>query len=176
MVYWKRYVKDGVEYIVSNNGDVFSMLSKKLYSTKVQNGNGYMSFKHRGKKPVNIYRHRLVAELFIPNPNNYKEVNHKDGNKSNNYVDNLEWCDRAYNTRHSYQTGLRKVNIAKAIKLSTEANKKPIKDYLGNEFASLTEASRFYGLTPAAICSMLKGRNLNRLGIQYINKQLKPIK
>lgn len=174
MVYWKRYVKDGLEYIVSNNGDVFSMQSKKLYSNKVQNGNGYMSFKHRGKKPVNIYRHRLVAELFIPNPNNYKEVNHIDGNKSNNYVDNLEWCDHAYNTKHAYKTGLRKVNIAKAIKLSTEANKKPIKDYLGNEFRSIKEAGLFYGLSQSALCAMLRGKNPNRLGIQYINKQLKP--
>jgi len=43
------------------------------------------------------YIHRLVAEAFIPNPNNYKEVNHKDSNPSNNCVDNLEWCDRKYN-------------------------------------------------------------------------------
>lgn len=43
------------------------------------------------------YVHRIVAEAFIPNPNNYKEVNHKDNNPSNNCVDNLEWCDRKYN-------------------------------------------------------------------------------
>ena len=43
------------------------------------------------------YIHRLVAEAFIPNPNNYKEVNHKDNNPRNNCVDNLEWCNRRYN-------------------------------------------------------------------------------
>lgn len=44
--------------------------------------------------------HRLVAETFIPNPDNLPEVNHKDENKENNYVDNLEWCTRKYNMNY----------------------------------------------------------------------------
>lgn len=50
--------------------------------------------------------HRLIAETFIPNPGNLPCVNHKDGNKQNNAVDNLEWCTKAENTRHSYRKGL----------------------------------------------------------------------
>ena len=48
------------------------------------------------KKPIK-YIHRLVAEAFIDNPNNYKEINHKDSNSRNNIANNLEWCDRKYN-------------------------------------------------------------------------------
>ena len=50
--------------------------------------------------------HRLVAETFIPNPNNYRDVNHIDGNKLNNNIDNLEWVSHSNNIRHSYKNGL----------------------------------------------------------------------
>lgn len=53
--------------------------------------------------------HRLIADTFIPNPHNLPFVNHKDGNKLNNSVDNLEWCTRSENTIHSYRNGLQKV-------------------------------------------------------------------
>lgn len=52
--------------------------------------------------------HRLVAEQFIPNPNQYDQVNHIDGNKANNAVNNLEWCNNSLNQLHANATGLRK--------------------------------------------------------------------
>ena len=68
---------------------------------KLTNDRGYekIILSLNGKRYLK-YIHRLVAEAFIPNPNNYKEVNHIDSDPSNNCVENLEWCDRKYNLNY----------------------------------------------------------------------------
>jgi hypothetical protein len=58
-------------------------------------------------KHVKIKVHRLVASAFVPNPHNYTEVNHIDGDKKNNNFTNLEWCDRSHNIKHAFDTELR---------------------------------------------------------------------
>lgn len=85
-------------YYVSNYGRVWSEKQKKRFMSPTIIGSGYLRVKLR--KDGRYFQkliHRLVAEEFIPNPNGYQEVNHKDENKENNYVDNLEWCTRKYN-------------------------------------------------------------------------------
>lgn len=57
-------------------------------------------------KETNYPVHRLIAMAFLENPNNLRCVNHKDGNKQNNHVDNLEWCTNGHNVRHAYKNGL----------------------------------------------------------------------
>ena len=91
-------------YFVTREGKVYSNkkcprnLKGELKELSPSNHRGYkqINFTQNGKgKSVRV--HRLVAEAFIPNPDNLPEVNHIDENKSNNHVDNLEWCDRIYN-------------------------------------------------------------------------------
>lgn len=87
-------------YQVSNLGNIKSLRSNKLMSVN-DSGIGYMKT-HLSKngKQTYPYVHRLVAIAFLPNPNNLPEVNHKDENKSNNNVTNLEWCDKYYNANY----------------------------------------------------------------------------
>lgn len=71
------------------------------------NRKGYLEIKlQKGaiKKPCRV--HRLVAQAFIPNPNNLPQINHKDGDKKNNKATNLEWCDNSHNIKHAYENRL----------------------------------------------------------------------
>ena len=82
-------------YVVYNDGTIFS-LQNKMFMTPINN-NGYLSVKMAGKLES---IHRLVGELFIPNPHNKKEINHIDGDKTNNKVENLEWNNPSENIQH----------------------------------------------------------------------------
>lgn len=92
-------------YQVSNLGNVRSLNYKRTNEIRVlklcTHKSGY-KYTHLCKDKVskNYRIHRLVAEAFLPNPNNLPQVNHKDENKQNNCVDNLEWCTAEYNTNY----------------------------------------------------------------------------
>lgn len=113
---WKDILGYEGLYQVSNLGNVRSLnyrRSGKLKLLKQGTDNGYkrVELSKNGKKKK-YWVHRLVAISFISNPNNYKEVNHKDEDKSNNNVNNLEWCTREYN-----------INYGTAMKRSSENHK-----------------------------------------------------
>lgn len=96
-------------YMVSDEGQVYSSRSNKILLNMNRNINRYEEvdiFDNDGKCH-RMKVHRLVAELFLPNPQNLKEINHIDGDKHNNSVSNLEWCTRGYNIKHAYDHNLR---------------------------------------------------------------------
>lgn len=93
-------------YCVYEDGSVENLSThKKLKGTIRLHGYLVYRLSKQGKK-YQFYAHRLVATAFIPNPNNYTIVNHKDGNKLNNNVDNLEWCTQSYNMEHAHKKKL----------------------------------------------------------------------
>lgn len=100
-----------MRFLVTKQGDVYSFLQGKKKKLKPNaDKNGYLHiglFIETGKRKW-FRIHRLVAEKYVPNPNNYPQVNHKDGNKQNNYYKNLEWCTCKHNIRHSWANGLAK--------------------------------------------------------------------
>lgn len=99
-------------YMITSFGVVVSSAKiqngyKEIAKKQIIDNRGYYRVS-LGKDGLKITKkvHRLVAEAFIPNPNKYKEVNHIDGNKLNNHVDNLEWCTRSHNVLHAFNNGL----------------------------------------------------------------------
>lgn len=88
------------QYTIKKDGTVFSAFSNRVIKPYKIRGYLGFSFKIDGKRKV-WYLHRLIATAFIPNPNNKKFVNHKDGNKHNNSIENLEWVTQRENAIHA---------------------------------------------------------------------------
>ncbi len=100
-------IKDFEDYTIDKNGNVFSIRKDKYLKPYLDRKNGYLSVAlYKDGTHKNYRVHRLVAETFIPNPSNLPQVNHIDGNKLNNNVDNLEWCTSKQNIQHAWKNGL----------------------------------------------------------------------
>lgn len=115
---WKDVVGYEGLYQVSNFGRVKSLdrlvqrincgcyIKKGKIKKQQDNGRGYLTTMLCDGTQKRLYIHRLVAEAFIENPKNKKEINHKDGNKKNNKAENLEWCSSKENKEHAWKIGL----------------------------------------------------------------------
>ena len=167
---WKSVVGWEDLYEVSNFGNVRTLHYKKPYLMHpVLDAKGYrrVSFTRvNSKKYKRFAVHRLVAQAFIPNPDNLPEVNHKDENRQNNRVDNLEWCTNKYNC--NYGNFKQKVSDSRiGIKFSeihldnlrrshVKVQGKPVlqcdrNGVILNEFDSMSDASRSLGISVVSI-------------------------
>lgn len=153
------------KYKISNRGRVYSVKSN-IYLKIAKDYHGYLfvNLCNNGKQKYKRI-HRLVAEAFIPNPYNLPEVNHKDENKENNYVENLEWCDRKYNNNY----GTRKERIQYTLDNmnwdKTNCLRKPkmvgkytLDNQLIEIYKSTQEAERKTGFNHCNICRCCNGK------------------
>ena len=163
--YWKPVVGYEGHYQVSNFGRVKSIkFGKEIILKPRKDKCGYYSVVlYKNGIVKKYYVHRLVAEAFIPNPNNLPCVNHKDENKLNNSVDNLEWCDRLYNVR--YGTGIER---------RSKKRSKPVLQYTldGNlirEWASVMECGR-NGYNQGHVADCCNGKLKTHKGFIWVYK------
>ena len=163
-------VKSLDRYIKNKNGKM------QFYNEKILRPNdskGYLKVTLSKNNRQRTFRiHVLVAKTFISNPENKPEVNHKDGNKHNNHIDNLEWNTRRENEIHAYQNGLAKPSkkqkeaVAKYAK--ENYSKKIIQyDLNGNfikEWNSMADIWRELGIRASLICRCCKGLRTHTYG------------
>ena len=97
-------------FSITEDGQIWSKRSSRFLKLNILNGYLAHVTKIGGREGKNVVlkAHRLVAKAYVSNPENKPYVNHKDGDKLNNHVDNLEWCTAKENTQHAYATGLAK--------------------------------------------------------------------
>ena len=147
-------------YLITENGEVWSEKRKAFRKlTKTKTGYLMVAFRTQGKF-VNKSVHRLVAKAYIPNPENKPIVNHLDGCKTNNCVDNLEWVSAADNVAHAWRNGLCTVSD-KLREVARETAKRRFSKKVscletGLTFFSATEASRFLGKSDHAVKASIR--------------------
>jgi hypothetical protein len=152
-------------YEVTQNGNIQSVgrtyldtkgrkrtIKGKQYSSRIDRA-GYPTVKlHKGKAQSTCYIHRILAEAFIPNPLGKPMVNHIDGNKLNNKLDNLEWVTNSENMKHAFKMGLCKVPVN---------GKKVIDTCTQKEYESIIKAAIAFDLPYQKCLDMLHGKVKN---------------
>ena len=147
---------------------------KLRYPTQHTDRLGYLrvDLQYQGKRKAYLV-HRLVAQEFIPNPENKREVNHIDGNKKNNKAENLEWCTRLENMQHAHRIGLMpKVPSGADHKRSRPvAMYDPITNKLLREFVNIAEAAVYLGRKTSSqvskITACCRGKRQSAYGYKW---------
>ena len=159
---WKKIIYNNIEtdYSISDIGEIRKDTTNYIMKQQIQQGYHHVTLQIN-KKPKRFRVHRLVAEAFVPNPDNLPYVNHLDGNRANNIASNLEWTTPAGNTQHAVRTGLMKPTRERAVVQFTLSGEKVA------EYQSQAEAARLTNSLGEKICMCCRLEREQHNGFQW---------
>lgn len=153
--------KDLGNYIVYDDGRVFGKKRGKFLTPVM--GKGKDCYYHV-KIPKRIKIHRLVALAFVPNPHNKPQINHKDGDKTNNNSYNLEWVTQMENMKHSYSNGLHNNSGENSGRAKLSAiDVRIIRDCINERRFTNVEIAGYFKIDPSTICDIKSGKSWSSL-------------
>lgn len=152
---WRTY-KDTV-YAISNFGFVRNVVTDLILSSTITRQGYHRISLWENRKSRTVAVHRLVAEMFLEQPDGANVVNHIDGNPGNNRVDNLAWTTISENIQHAYDTGLAKRGEDCVVAKLTEADVLKIVDCMLIKM-SVAETAKMFGVSAAAISHIWNGK------------------
>lgn len=165
---WKK-IEGYDDYIVSDFGRIVSNKNNKELSAFLVCGYHRISLSKMGKS-VQVSVHRIVANAFIPNPENKLQVNHKNGIKTDNRVENLEWNTAKENINHAYKTGLNRSYPHRIEKVREGCKKKRrvvIDLNTGIFYDSVEDLAKIIDINIFTIYQYLSGRRKNKTSYKY---------
>ena len=171
----KKQVLNYPNYLIDENGGVYNQVTKKWLKGSIgENGYKYYRLSNENEKKM-FYAHRLVAEAYIPNPNGLPVVNHKDENKLNNNIDNLEWVSYSENTKQWHNMVQDKKYIPTEYYTKDLMNEiwKPFGNYLVSSCGRIRYAKKNNLLRPSIVCGYYKVKlSNNGLAKDYLLHKL----